>query len=169
MFRSSEIKVEIHEIKNVLALSTVRPPLTSCDCNKPLLMDGSGEISNLTPSRLASGEQIPHVLLWLSVPWQHICYYVFVANLDWSEVMQGTLHSSNLLASSFSMMCWKKKIYWWIDDLISYCLSVTLASVATGLNSCRPLFVLLHFFPTNLLSTWPSTVAVCQFSLCAFK
>lgn len=73
-------------------------------------MDGSREISNLTPPRLASGEQIPHVLQRLSVPWQHVCHYIFVYNLDWSEMMLGTIHCSSLLAFPFFNDLLKQKM-----------------------------------------------------------
>lgn len=89
---------------NVRAWSTARPTFPTCGCNKPLLMDGGREISNLAPPRLASGEQIPNVLQRLSVPWQHVCHYIFVYNLDESEMMLGTIHWSDLLASPFSMI-----------------------------------------------------------------
>lgn len=56
--------------------------------------DRCRKISDLTPPRTALGEQIPHVLLRLSVPWQHICHYIFVYdavlmpewNLDWTAL-----------------------------------------------------------------------------------
>lgn len=138
------------------AQSTVRPTFTSCGCNKPLPMDGRREISNLTPPRLASGEQIPHVLQRLSVPWQHVCHYIFVYNLDWSEMMLGTIHCSSLLAFPFFNDLLKQKMIYWF--FFSYLLSCILQSLcplelqsqhATQQHSCGALFLLSHFIHTR--------------------
>lgn len=104
-----QTQIALHHCEPCLWYSCCCP---SCSSNKLYFRDHCGKISYLTPLRSALGEQILHVLLQLSVPWQHISHYISVYdavlmpkwNLDctWVPV---ALHSTARLNDAGQSLC----------------------------------------------------------------